>query len=121
MEAAMTRFSSYDELSDLVTKSGNVLTVTMAELRDVNGSGRLGPYVVESISKALASRGIGHYPADLPQNQWESARLFRRGSAIADLYELLTNVNEDGDDKIREYTSDDAKERLSQVRKNVCY
>ena len=56
----MDKLKTYEDISEAVAASQNVLTVTIGELRDVNGSGRLGPYVVEAISKSLAAKGLGH-------------------------------------------------------------
>ena len=116
----MAVFSTYAEINDAVTQSGDVMTVSMSELRDVNGSGRLGPYVVEAISKELAAKGLGHYPETLPLNQWEKVRLFRMGSQIADLIRVVTDVSEENDEKLREAISDDARNVLDRVRKMVC-
>ena len=116
----MGKFKNYDELSVALSNSDNVLTVDMAELRDVNGSGRLGPYVVDAISNELAAKGIGHYPEVLPQLGWEKARLYRLGSPVADLYRLLTEVSDDHDERLREFGADDAKRKLDQIRQIVC-
>lgn len=115
----MSNFKGFDEINVAVSQSGDVLTVTMSELRDANGSGRLGPYVVEAISKELAGKGLGHYPPELPQNQWEKARLYRLGSQIADLINMVTNVTEANDEKLREVTTDDAQKTLNEVRRIV--
>ena len=116
----MARFGDYDAVKAELDGVGGVMTVLMSDLRDVNGSGRLGPYVVEAISKQLASRGIGHFPGDLPQNQWEKVRIFGLGSQVADLYSLLNDLSEDGDEKLREYGAGNAKEKLDQIRQIVC-
>lgn len=120
LEKQMAKFKNYDEVKAQVAAASGVLTVPMSELRDVNGSGRLGPYVVEAISKQLAGRGIGHYPEDLPQNQWEKVRLFGLGSEIAELYKLVNDVTEEGDEKLRHFGHDDAKKQLDRIRQIVC-
>ncbi|ALN75798.1 hypothetical protein [Aureimonas sp. AU20] len=117
----MANLKTYDDISKAVTASENVLTVTIGELRDVNGSGRLGPYVVEAISKNLAAKGIGHYPPELPQEQWRKVRLFRLGSPIADLIGLVMDVDDEGNDaKLRDFAANDAKATLDQIRQMVC-
>jgi hypothetical protein len=117
----MADFKTYDDISKAVAASQDVLTVTIGELRDVNGSGRLGPYVVEAISKNLAAKGLGHYPTELPQEQWRKVRLFRLGSSIADLIGLVTNVDDEGNDaKLREFATNGAKAIVDQIRQLVC-
>ena len=121
MEFSVSALKSYDDISKAVSAAENVLTVTIGELRDVNGSGRLGPYVVEAISKNLAAKGLGHYPAVLPQEQWRKVRLFRLGSPIAELVGLVMDVDDEANDqKLREIASDDAKSILDLVRQLVC-
>ncbi len=117
----MDKLKTYEDISEAVAASQNVLTVTIGELRDVNGSGRLGPYVVEAISKSLAAKGLGHYPPELPQEQWRKVRLFRLGSPIADLIGLVMDVDSDTNDaKLREFAANDAKATLDKVRQLVC-
>jgi hypothetical protein len=117
----MVDFKSYDAISKAVTESENVLTVTIGQLRDVNGSGRLGPYVVEAISKNLAAKGLGHYPPELPQEQWRKVRLFRLGSPIADLISLVMDVDDESNDaKLREFAANGAKATLDKIRELVC-
>ena len=117
----MSAFETYDDVSLAVSTSENVLTVTIGELRDVNGSGRLGPYVVEAISKQLSSRGIGYYPPELPQDQWRKVRLFRLGSPVSDLIGVVMDVdNESNDAKLRSFAANDAKNILDKVRQLVC-
>jgi hypothetical protein len=113
-------YTSFDELGKAVSSEGGILTLPMWQLRDLNGSGRLGPYVVEAISKELAARGLGHFPSDLPQSQWDKVRVFRLGSTIAEIISLVINVDETKDDRLREITSNEAAEKLQLVRRIVC-
>jgi hypothetical protein len=112
----MTRFSSLNDLKVAVVNAANVITLDMGELRDLNGSGKLGSYVVEVISRQLASHGLGHYPPELPQNQCEKVRVFGLGSPVADLIRLVTDISDGSDEKLREFASDDAKTKLDTIR-----
>ena len=117
----MGQFQTYDEISKAVTDSQNVLTVTIGELRDVNGSGRLGVYVVEAIRKNLAAKGIGHYPPELPLDQWRKVRLFRLGSPVADIISLVMDVDDESNDaKLRAFAANDAVATLDKIRELVC-
>jgi hypothetical protein len=112
--------TSFDDLAKSVSAVGGVATVPMWQLRDLNGSGRLGPYVVEAISKELAARGLGHYPLELPQSQWEMVRVFRFGGTVAEIIDLVTKVDQTKDDRLREIASNDAAEKLQLIRRIVC-
>jgi len=111
---------SYEDVKLAVAEAGGVLTMGMETLRNVNGSGRLGPYVIEAISKGLAAQGLGHYPAALPQSQYEQARLFELGSQIAELHRCVVDVNSDDDEKLRELGTGDATRKLNEIRQIVC-
>ena len=116
----MPKLTDYDSIKSTLDSCGGVLTVEMYELRDINGSGRLGPYVVEAISKQLAARGVGHFPEELPQIQWHKVRLFGLGGEISELYKLLADISEEGDEKLKEFTNDSAKEKIDRIRQIVC-
>jgi len=114
------RYKNYADLKDTVVKAGNVLTMDMGELRDLNGSGRLGPFVVEAISKKLASHGLSHYPTELPLNQWEKVRIYGQGSPVAEIIQVVIDVSETNDDKLREFAVNDAKLTLDKIRELLC-
>jgi hypothetical protein len=113
-------YQDFDELEEEVKNSGNVLSIQMSTLRNLQGAGRLGPYVVEQISRELAKRGLGHYPEDLPEQQWEWVRIFKLGSNVADLIRASMNIGEKEDEKLRELASDDATDTLNRIRQLVC-
>lgn len=81
--------ATFDEIKQRVVDTGGVCTVAMMELRDANGSGKLGVHVVAEIKRALASRGLGHIPVDLPGNQHDLVRLYARGSRAGDFIEKV--------------------------------
>ena len=58
----MSDYRSSDGVRDAVESHGNVMSVTMADLRTAYGAGRLSVHVVNHIGGGLAGRGIGHFP-----------------------------------------------------------
>ncbi len=76
---------SWDGLKRKVEESGDVLTVSMEELRDAIGASKLGVKVRHDISSQLEGIGIGHIPVELPGNQSEQVRLYKRGTSVGDL------------------------------------
>lgn len=75
----------WDELKGKVEEAGNVLTVSMVELRDAIGVSKLGVKVRHDISNQLEGIGIGHIPVELPANQSEQVRLYKRGTPVGDI------------------------------------
>ena len=69
----MSKYSEedgYEQLDRDVEGNGNVLTVAMGDLRECQGQGRLGKWVVEAIDGSLRRRGLA-YQGDLELDQME--------------------------------------------------
>lgn len=112
---------TYDQLAEEVAQSGDVLTLTMARLRDIHGAGKLGVNVITNISAELSRRGLDHYPSTLLLNQHDKVRLFRRGTPVAEVIRAVTVVDDaDGDEKLRDIASGSANDVLRKVRELVC-
>ena len=114
---------TYEALVKRVEENGGVLTVRMAELRDAHEAGKLGKHVRKGIADRLAGMGIGHYPQELPDSQHLSVRLYKLGSAVADIIAAVLEVDEngEGDGVLRSAAGSDAAETLKQVRALVCH
>jgi hypothetical protein len=106
-------------LVELDEKSG-VMTVDMGRLRDMQGAGKLGVYVIGGIKQALESHGIGHYPQELPKNQYDQVRLYKKGTALAKFIESTTTVGEDHDEYIRDNINNNSQAVLQKIRELVC-
>ena len=113
-------FDSYEELFAALGEASGVLTVQMGQLRDAHGAGKLGVNVVAGISEELASRGLAHYPARLPLNQWESARIYRNGSPVARLIKAVLTVDDESDAVLRTAVGNDSTETLRKIKELVC-
>ena len=107
---------SYDELAQQVQEQGYISVFDMGTLRDLEGAGKLGKYVRSSISKALASHGLGHFPEDLPIYQHEEVRVFRRDSPVGRVVDAVLHPSAKGDVVLRLLTGNDDHERLEQIR-----
>jgi hypothetical protein len=92
---------TWDELRARVDQNGDVVTVTMGELRDIHRVGKLGRYVIDAISDRLHSVGLGHIPGGLKLNQDEQVRIFRHGTKVADICQAVVKPGQANDAKIR--------------------
>jgi hypothetical protein len=113
-------FDTLEELKELVESLGGLLTVDMEDVRDAYGAGRLGVHVRQNISKALNGLGLGHYPAELPDRQWELIRVYKFGTPAADLIGAVRDPSVENDELIREAVGGNAAETLEQIRELVC-
>jgi len=98
----------YTEIKENLESNGNILTVTMLELRDASKNGKLGVHVRDEISKTLAGMGLGHVPTELPLYQHEPVRLYKRGTAIGEVIELVLAPGESNDKKLKDQFSDES-------------
>lgn len=92
------------EMQDLIKKVDHdegLTTVTMGELRKIQGSRRLGKNVNEAISRELASAGLGHLPAELPLRKEQPVRLYRVGGRIDRIVAAVTHPSLVGDSELR--------------------
>jgi hypothetical protein len=111
---------SYEEVSDFVDKNDGIATFEMWQLRDAHGAGKLGINVVANISEELEKRGLGHQPRSLPQNQNESARVYRRGSTVGKIMEATRKVDAEADRFLRAISANDAADTLKKIKELVC-
>jgi hypothetical protein len=83
-----------------VESNGGVKTFQMERLRDAFGAGRLGTIVCEEISRELAGIGLGHIPEVLPTYQTEPVRIYRRGSLLAEVIDIILKPGEKNDTEL---------------------
>jgi hypothetical protein len=98
--------ANWDDIKTDVEKNGNVLTVTMEQLRDAYGAGKLGIHVRDKISSTLAGLGLGHVPVVLPTCQHELVRLYKKGTPVGDLIETVLTPGGQNDARLREKFSE---------------
>lgn len=122
----MAKIRSLEDVRAVVDEADGVLTMAMWELRDAYGKHRLGVHVRANISRALKGMGLGHYPERgsdgelLPYSQYDSIRIYKLGSPVADLIDAVLEPSEDHDEELRQASSGGATEILDQVRELVC-
>ena len=113
--------ASFEELKSNLTSNGGVMSITMEELRDAHGVFRLGVHVRKNIHDRLQGMGIGHYPELLPEYQDKRVRLYTLGGPVANaMADLLTNLTDEADQRIRERLSANNEYVLQKIRELVC-
>lgn len=89
--------ATLNDIKDQVERNNNLLTVTMEQLREAHGAGRLGVHVRDEISQILAGMGLGHVPQELPNYQHELVRLYKRGTPVGQIIEVVLMPGEQHD------------------------
>jgi hypothetical protein len=108
---------NWQELKEKVENNNNILTVTMEELRNAGGAAKLGVHVVQKISKELLGIGLGHVPVDLPTAQNEQVRLFKRGTTVGELIEIVLRPGEANDRQLVERCDTDHSSYIETIEK----
>jgi len=109
--------ATIEEIKEQVEKNGNLLTVTMEQLREAHGAGRLGVNVRSEISQLLAGMGLGHVPQELPNYQDELVRLYKRGTPVGQLIEVVLTPGEQHDGTLIERFSTQGLDYAAIVQK----
>jgi hypothetical protein len=109
--------ASWNDIKDGVEKNGNVMTVTMEQLRDAHGVSKLGVHVRDGISSTLAGMGLGHVPEVLPSYQHELVRLYKKGTPAGDLISTVLTPGGHNDAKLVEQFTDGGVDYAAIVEK----
>ncbi len=113
-------YSSLEDVRDAVEANGDVLSLIMWSVRDAYGAERLKINVRTNIQNKLAGLGLGHIPAEIPDDQTRVLRLYKLGSPVARLIGAVGTPGEAEDEAIREAVGGDAEARLAKVRELIC-
>ncbi len=118
----MKNFNTFQELRDIVIQpeNGGVVTVKMEQLRNAHGVKKLGDHVRNRIVGELDGVGLKAYPRELPNNQNELVRIYRAGTAIAELIDAVINPSPEHDQELRELVVGGHKETLQRIKELVC-
>lgn len=109
--------SSYAEMREVVqSQHGGLAVTSMQQLRDLGNAGRLGKHVRDRISQSLQDHGLGHLPAELPNDQSAEVRVYVTASAIGQVIEAVLRPSQSGDARLRNVGSEDVVKKLSEVR-----
>ena len=114
------QYQDLEALEDDLNDNGGVLTLPAWVIRDAYGAERLGSQVRANITAKLRGRGIGHTPAEFPDRQWTSVRLYKIGSPAGTVIEAALNPGEETDQVLRDSAGGEAELILTRVRELVC-
>lgn len=112
--------NDYAELRQAADEDGGLYVTTMEVLRELEGAGRLGKLVRDSISRNLEAHGLGHLPAELPAYQELSVRVYVKNSEIAKVVAAVLHPTLHGDQVLRAAGTSESDEIVREIRKLVC-
>jgi methyl coenzyme M reductase beta subunit len=112
---------SYAKLTDELLKNSNLATIRMMTLRKVHGAERLGANVVSGIQDSLSEHGIGHEPAELPNNQHAIILIYRNGTTIDKIIKHIRDIKENTDTQIVNLIGDDdVRQKIKKIKELIC-
>lgn len=121
----MTTHDDIKAVKTAVEANGNLLQVTLGELREALGYNRLGVRVLQEIASALSGEGLGYFPLwvldanDTPRYE-NSLRVYKKGSAVGGAIDAVLEPSNVGDDLLRTTAGSEAAEILKSVKALVC-
>jgi hypothetical protein len=106
----MSTYSGMKDVADATRENGDLMEVTLGDLREALGYGRLGVRVLLEIGRELNEVGLGYFPADVLHangipRYGDTLRVYTRSSPLAALVEAVTDPTDTGDEKLREAAS----------------
>jgi len=102
-----TKASTWAELERDVAGHGGLLTVTGEDLRRIYGADRLGSTIRKDIRKNLAGHGLAIDGGGGEFYQENLLRLYKRGTAAAQIIDAVNHVGEHHDETIRGWINGD--------------
>lgn len=84
-----TRYESMADLAQAVKEGGGVLSLPMAHLRNAYGALRLGATVRANIRESLNDLGLATVPAEIPDRQSASVRIYDPSTSAGRLLDAL--------------------------------
>jgi hypothetical protein len=115
-EQETVNVEGWEDLISLLDDGKGVCVVTMEQLRDIDGYGRLGGTVRAGIAKKLASMGIGTFAGEnLPSDASANVVLFRLGTPAAELVNVIQSATSDNSWRNRAAYTAECMRRLNTV------
>lgn len=118
----MSRFGSMQDVAAAVEESGDLLPVSLGELREALGYNRLGIRVLNEIAEKLAGEGLGYFPLDVLSDRNDAprygdvVRVFKKGTALGQVVTSILEPTIPGDERLKEIAGSDAANILKSIR-----
>lgn len=113
-------FDNGDALRQEVETHGDLLAVTMEDIRRADGRyGKLGPHVQIKLAEWLENEGMAALPPELKRYQHEEVRVYRLGTDMAAVIGAVLGPSERGDMRLREIVCSgdaNARDKLDKIK-----
>jgi hypothetical protein len=114
------RPTTFEELRELVDRRGGIHRISMGDLRDINGAGKLGIHVVTQIKRSLSRAGLSILlpagQADMPRYQEEYVVIYLTQSKVGEVIEAVHEADFSAVKLLRDLASDNSAEKLQAIR-----
>ncbi len=112
--------ATFEELRESVERRGGVHRISMGDLRDINGAGKLGIHVVTQIRRSVSRAGLSILlPAgstDVPRYQEEDVVIYVTQSKVGEIIEAVHAADASAVKVLRDLAGDDSAEKLQAIR-----
>ena len=111
---------AFDEIRQRVESNGDIILMSMEELRNAIGARKLGIWILKDIDKQLRARGLLYLPDTLPNYQHEFVMLYRQGSRVETIIRAVHSVSQESVDTLRDAAESESSQVLEQIRRLLC-
>jgi hypothetical protein len=112
--------TTFEGLREQVESRGGVQRISMGDLRDINGAGKLGVHVVSQIKRSLARAGLSILlptgTTDVPRYQDEYVVIYVTQSKAGEIIEAVQQADLSAIKLLRDLAGDDSAEKLQAIR-----
>jgi hypothetical protein len=122
----MKRVQKYMNMKDVAAateENGDLLALTLLNLRMALGYERLGVRVLGSIASSLEGEGLGYFPewvldgeANTAPRAGDVVRVFKKGSPVGKVISAVLEPSNVGDNLLRENLGGDSAATLGKIR-----
>lgn len=123
MKKSTKKYDSMKDVAQATEENGDLLPVSLLDLRQALDYDRLGVRVLRWIADGLDGEGLGYFPQwvlDGEQNETPRAhdivRVYRKGTPLGKVIDAVLNPTNRGDEMLRQSGGGDAASTLDRIR-----
>ena len=106
----MGNYKNMSDIAGAVDENGDLLAVSLGDLREALGFKRLGVRVLSEIANELRGAGLGYFPTDILEDNevpryGDWVRVYTKRTQLGQLIESVIDPTDNGDERLRDASS----------------
>lgn len=123
MKKTTKKYANMQDVAQAAEENGDLLAVSLLDLRQALGYDRLGVRVLRWIADGLDGEGLGFFPQWVLDGEVNNAprahdvvRVYRKGTPLGKVIDAVLDPTNRGDELLRQSGSGDAASTLERIR-----